>query len=224
MQPAVKRLMTARIIRWMPGSDSSAAAAEFGDHNEAEDRFRYRAYSTTDGWVVAPDGRIGILSASEYRLRWYRNGKLDETGPVIPFTRVAVGAAEREAFWQQKAMEPGSGASPSGTNVTRPPMMGIAAARKSWGDTLFPAFLPPFELHGVLRAPNGMIWVKRLGAASEPSPRVDVLDAHGALKGVVRLKPKSRLLAVGASSVYVIAIDEDGLQTLERYAIPASLR
>ncbi len=223
MQPVVQRLMQARIGRWLPGADSAEVVGEFTDHSQAEHRFRYSAFRQTDAWVVSPDGRIGVLSAADYRLRWYADGKLVETGPVIPYTPVKVTDAERAAFHEQKANEFTSGAAPAGQTFT-PTKVGLERAKASWPDSLFPAVLPPFELQGALRAPNGTIWVKRMVAATDKSARVDVLDAHGALRGYIMLPPRSRLLAVGAASVYIIATDEDGLQTLERYAIPPQLK
>ena len=61
---------------------------------------------------------------------------------------------------------------------------------------------------------------RRLGPASEVSERVDILEAHGKLRAVLRLPARRRLISLGAAAVYLLATDEDGLQTLERYAYP----
>src|SRR4051812_6415423 len=98
--PTIKRAMKANIVRWMPGDDTASVVHEFVDHAEFEDRFRYSPMRQTDAWVLAPDGRIGVLSASEYRLRWYLDGKLVETGPALTYSPVRVTDAEREAFWE----------------------------------------------------------------------------------------------------------------------------
>jgi hypothetical protein len=223
MHPVVERLPQARIVRWMPGADSAEEAQRFTDHGDFEHRFRYRAIPHTDAWVVAPDGRIGILSAAEYRLRWYRNGSVVETGPPVPFTPIRLTSAERDAFRATKALEPMSGVSATGS-PTAMPRMGIERARASYPDSIFPEVMPPFELDGALLAAGGDIWVKRRGTARQASARVDVIDGKGHLRGVVRLPPRTKLLALGTDAVYLINTDDNGLQTLERYGYPAAVK
>jgi hypothetical protein len=67
------------------------------------------------------------------------------------------------------------------------------------------------------------VWVTRTVAASEKAARIDILDAHGALRAVLRLPPKRRLFGLGARTVYLLSTDDDGLQTLERYALPTAI-
>lgn len=224
MEPVVKRSMKAQIVRWLPGSDVVEPSMQFNDHGEFEHRFRYRAMPQTDAWVMAPDGRVGILSASEYRLRWYKDGALVETGPPIAWERTRLTAAEREAFRERKALEPSSGMSMQGQPSAQTRAMGLEKARAAWPDSIFPDVMPPFEAGGAILAPGGDIWVRRTGPARERASRVDVLDAHGKVRGSVRLPPRARLFALGAEWVYVISSDDSGLQTLERYTYPLALR
>ena len=218
----IKRAMKAQVIRWMPGTDTADVAQEYVDHAGFEDHFRYSPMRQTDAWVVAPDGRIGVLSASEYRLRWYRDGKLMETGPALAHTPVPVTGAEREAFWEQKATEPASGMS---FNGSAPPTrsMSLERVKASYPDSIFPKVLPPFELNGARLGPNGTVWVTRTMAAAEKAGRIDVLDGHGVLIAILRLPPKARLFGLSASNVYVLSTDDDGLQTIDRYALPSGL-
>jgi hypothetical protein len=224
MQPTVKRSMKAQIVRWLPGSAAVEPWMQFNDHGQFEHEFRYRPMPQTDAWVLAPDGRLGVLSASEYRLRWYKDGALVETGPAIGFDPVRLTSAERDAFRERKALEPAAGASMAGAPGSSRPTLGQERARAAWPDSIFPAVMPPFEEKGVLLAPGGDLWVRRTGSVRERAARVDVLDAHGALRGVVRLPPRTRLLSLGVDWVYVASTDDDGLQTLQRYAYPAALR
>jgi hypothetical protein len=219
-EPAIKRSMRARLIRWRPGSEPEVAM-EFADHAEFEHAFRYRPMPQTDAWVVASDGRIGIISAAEYRLRWYKDGSVVETGPVVPHTPVRITRAEREAFRARKALEPASGAGVSGAPISTSRTQDPAKVLEAWPDSIFPDVMPPFEVNGALLAANGDLWVRRTGPASAPSARVDILDPHGKLRATLRLPPGTRLFALGASSVYLLAVDADGLQTLERYNYPA---
>lgn len=224
MQPVAKRSMKARLVRWLPGSESPEVAMEFADHGEFEHRFRYSPMRQTDAWVVGADGRIGILSAAEYRLRWYRNGAVVETGPPIPFTPTRLTRAERDAFRAQKALEPAAGASLAGGTPATSRTQDPAGVRAAWPDSIFPEVMPPFEANGALLAPGGDVWVRRTGPASADRARVDILDGHGRLRAFLRLPPKARLFALGARHVYLLAIDADGFQTLERYSYPAAAR
>jgi hypothetical protein len=224
MEPVVKRSMKAQIVRWLPGAEAVEPAMQFNDHGEFEHAFRYRAMPQTDAWVLAPDGRIGILSAAEYRLRWFKDGTLVETGPAIEFERTRLTSAEREAFRAKKALEPASGATARGQPGSPSPAIGQERARAAWPDSLFPEFMPPFEAGGALLAPGGDVWVRRNGPARERAARVDVLDGHGTVRGVVRLPPRARLFALGEEWVYLVSTDDDGLQTLQRFAYPVPLR
>ena len=221
MQPAVKRSMKARLVRWLPGSDAAEVAMEFADHGEFEHQYRYRPMPQTDAWVVDPAGRIGILSAAEYRLRWYKDGTLVETGRPIPYTPTRLTTAEREAFRARKALEPAGGATTMGGSSGARPVMDAARVRAAWPDSIFPEVMPPFEVNGALLAPNGDIWVRRNGPASQPAARVDILDSHGTRRATLRLPPRARLFALGSRFVYLLAVDADGFQTLERYDYPS---
>jgi hypothetical protein len=219
MQPVMKRSMKARLIRWDPGSDSPDVVLEFADHGEFEHKHRYRPMPQTDAWVIAPDGRIAIISAAEYRLRWYKDGALVETGPAVPYTPTRITRAERDAFRAKKALEPMSGASAGGA-PPRSRRQDPAAVLAAWPDSLFEAVMPPFEPQGALLAANGDIWVRRTGPASAPAARVDILDPHGKLRAHLTLPPRARLFALGARHVYLLLTDSDGFQSLERYEYP----
>jgi hypothetical protein len=224
MQPVIKRSMKANLVRWLPGADSVEVVMQFADHGEFEHDYRYRPIPQTDAWVLGRDGRIGILSAAEYRLRWYLDGKVVETAPPVPFTPLPVTAAEREAFREKKAMEPAAGGLMQPGQTMQTSRLGMERARAAWPDSIFPARIPPFEAGGAMLAANGDIWVKRTGPAAETSQRIDVLDSHGRLRAVLRMPAKTKLFALGQSSVYVLAVDDDGLQSLQKYEYPAELR
>jgi hypothetical protein len=221
MQPVVKRSMKARLVRWLPGSEAAEVAMEFTDHGEFEHQYRYRPMPQTDAWVVAADGRIGILSAAEYRLRWHRGGALVETGPLVPYAPTRLTSAERDAFRAKKALEPVAGAAMAGgpaAGASR--TQDMSRVRAAWPDSIFPEVMPPFETAGALLAPNGDIWIRRTGPASAPSARVDILDPHGILRATLRVPPRARLFSLGERFVYLLAVDADGFQTLERYTYP----
>jgi hypothetical protein len=68
-------------------------------------------------------------------------------------------------------------------------------------------------------APNGELWVRRTQSASDDAPFYDVFDGKGQLVGHVRLPKGTRLAGFGKSSVYLVRLDADDLQYLQRYAL-----
>jgi hypothetical protein len=223
-RPVVKRSDSANVIRFTPGGSDPAVEVKIADHGAFEHHFAYRAVPQSDAWVMGADGRIGVLSAAEYRLRWFKEGKLDETGPRIPYTPVPVTAAERDAFRSRKAAEPMPGSMRPTGGDAQLNVMGPVRAKAAWPDSLFPAYFPPFEVGGVRIAPNGDLWVKRIGSAGETTKRVDILDSSGKLRTALRLPPGRELFQVGPAGVYLLSVDGDGFQTLERYDYPGSAK
>lgn len=218
-QPAIKRSRHAMLVRMDPDAGTLDSVLSMQDHAEFEHEFRYRPMPQTDAWVMAADGRIGIVSAAEYRLRWYRDGQLVETGPPIPYAPVPVSSAEKEAFWEERAAMPVSGASANGTPMQRR-RASLEEVKRQWPDSLFPRQLPPFREQAALMSPAGDIWVKRNSPARTTQREVDILGANGQRKATLKLPPRATLFALGSGGVYVIVTDDDGLQTLERHAYP----
>jgi hypothetical protein len=221
-EPVIKRNVKARIVRWLPGEGSPEHVLHFADHGEFEHEQRFRPIPQTDAWVMDRDGRIGVLSAARYQLTWYKDGKVVETGQPVPHAPVRVTGAERDAFRAQKALEPAAGGIASSPNGgTAGGTLGMQRAKELWADSLFPPQLPPFQLRGARLSPSGDIWVLRTAPAGERVRRVDILDNHGKLRATLQLPAGRRFFEFGAAAVYLIATDGDGLQTLERYALPA---
>jgi hypothetical protein len=73
---------------------------------------------------------------------------------------------------------------------------------------------------GVSFAPDGMLWVRRVVAAGAPQT-FDLIDPTGRVVQQVVLEKRSKLLGFGKSSVYVLRVDEDDLQYVQRYALSA---
>jgi hypothetical protein len=65
-----------------------------------------------------------------------------------------------------------------------------------------------------------MLWVRRTVPAGEPAT-YNIIDPAGRVVQKVVLAKRARLLGFGKASVYVLRIDEDDLQYVQRYALPA---
>lgn len=220
-----KRALKSHVARWSPGNSAKEIVAEVGDHAPELHANKFFPYAERDGWVVAPDGKVGVLSAREYRLRWYENGKLASEGPSLAFTPIAITAAERTAFRNERAAQGPAGGlmSGGGNDASRQ-----EAARRSmldvYPDNFFPKAMPPFVEGGVRRSPGGDIWVERSRAAADKVRRFDVLTAAGTLRATVQLPDATHLVSLQPGAIYLIRTDSDGLQTLERHSWPANLR
>ncbi|HSA58021.1 MAG TPA: hypothetical protein VLE53_20070 [Gemmatimonadaceae bacterium] len=224
-QRRFRRNRAPTIKRWVPGHDSAIVVATFADHAPDMTEKRFHPYAERDAWVVAPDGRVGVLVAADYRLRWIRDGRVVGEGGPIPFERIVIGRAERDAYRDWRARMPAGSAqviAPSTSAGASDAARRQAAA--AYPDDMFPRTLPPFEEDGAWLSPGGEIWVARSRAANDAIPVIDVLDPSGTLRGSLRLPAGRRLLALEPNGVYLVHTDDDGLQWVERYAWPAGLR
>jgi hypothetical protein len=83
----------------------------------------------------------------------------------------------------------------------------------------WPEYLPPFLDRALRFAPDGMLWVERTVPA-DAAPVHDVIDAEGRVSYRVSLPKKTRLVGFGANSAYLVRIDDDDLEYLQRYRLP----
>ena len=173
-------------------------------------------FSPRDEWAVAPDGRVVVLRAPEYRVEWYGPSGKGATAS-IPFTPIKVTEKHkqdwRDSRKQQTALmvtvENGR------QSVRTGPPPADAPDPGNW-----PELLPPFLENSVFVAPSGEVWVNRTRQAGDDAPKFDVLDANAKVVKQVVLPRKTRLVGLGAGTAYVVRIDEDDLQYLQRYRVP----
>ena len=69
-----------------------------------------------------------------------------------------------------------------------------------------------------LAAPNGELWVRRtlIGADTQT---YDVFDAKGARVAQVQLPKGTRLVGFGRGTAYLVRIDADDLQYVQKYTL-----
>jgi hypothetical protein len=172
-------------------------------------------FSTVDQWAVHPDGRVAVVSVSPYRVTFIATNGRHTTGPVLPVERVRVTTAHREA-WLELLRQPGPAImSTRGGGVTYGMMRPPFPPPEVWPD-----YLPPFLAEAVSFAPDGLLWVHRTAAADAP-PTYDLIDESGRIAARLTLPQRSRLVGFGARSVYLVRLDEDDLEYLQRYPLPA---
>lgn len=224
-QRGSRRNRTPSVRRWTPGQDSTELVATYSDHGADVTQHRRYPYPERDGWVVAPDGRVGVVVAADYHVVWVRDRRVLAAGQPIPFQRIAIGRAEREAYRELQARTPAAAVrviDPDGN--AREQEAARRRVAQAYPDELFPKALPPFEATGVWLSPRGDVWVSRSRALEDSVPVVDVIDPAGARRGSLHLPIGRRVLALEREFIYLVHTDDDGLQWVERYAWPAGLR
>lgn len=165
-------------------------------------------------WAVFPDGRVAVVRPEPFTFESIAsNGQ--RRSVRLPHVPVPVTAAHKEA-WR--------------THMTRPVRV-VMASRSGVGGvqiarqpappepTAWPRFLPPFPDDALHAGADGKLWIRRSVAADAPA-LYDVVDAAGALVHRVTLRPRSRLVGVGARFAYVVRIDDDDVEHVERYQLP----
>ena len=171
-----------------------------------------------DEWVALPDGRVAVIRADDYHADLYVSRTVTRSGPRIAFERIKVDDAVKKMVEEQRIqvrrnapnrVAGRGGAPPSGLPPPTRPFF-----------TDWPDFMPPFLAEAAVARPNGQIWVLRTQRTGNDAPLYDVLDDDGRLIGHVRLPHKTRLVGFGQGTVYLVRIDDDDLEYLQRYRLP----
>lgn len=215
-----------RVVRWMPGSDERApvtvvqATRWRKDRSPAmQPRIPTVGFASQDAWVVSSLGEITIVRANPYRVDVLGADGRVRSGPALPATGRAVTAADKTRFVREfSAAAAQSGRGENG-GMGRAPAASEAEIARQVTTTEYATHHPPFDASGVFAAPAGRTWVKLPSWPAEPV-RYDVFGADGRRERQVEFRAGRRVAAVGMHGVYVVAEDEDGVQTVERYRLP----
>ena len=179
-----------------------------------------------ESWAAAPDGRVAILKPEPYRVEWVGADGARSAGPAVPYERLRVTSADRQAVggggpqcaFSVTRTSGGGGQTGFTQSVTRGgPQADAPTPRNDWPD-----FKPPFLASNAtppVTAPSGEVWVPRTTAANDQRPRFDVFDARGRLIAQATLPRGSRLLGFGRGVVYLSRMDEDDLVYIQRWKL-----
>ena len=165
---------------------------------------RPEPFSPQDDWAVAPDGRVVLVRATNYRVEWRLPDGRRGSGPVIGYEKVRVTQADKDRLLkggQQAQLS-------SGAKIAMAPPA---------DDFRWPAFKPPFAPSSTLVTPDGKVWVQRSGADGA-APVYDELDEGGRLVRRIAVAKGSRVVGFGKGVVYVARADEDDLMHLQKFA------
>lgn len=178
--------------------------------------------SAADAWGVAGDGRVVIVRTGDYHVDWIGTDGDVVRGPAVAYQAVRIGRGKQEE-WAHTRSETGGGLGISLEIVNNAMTMTASRGGASNDDDLdqydWPDVAPAFYGRPVPVDPAGRAWVRRHLDAGE-APQYDVFDGAGERSVVVQLPPERRVVGFGDGKVYVVRMDEYGLQYLERYALP----
>jgi hypothetical protein len=180
-------------------------------------RPRMQAFPAWEQWVVAPDGRIAFVFPDPYRVNYVRANRLVTENQPIPYEKIRVDDAVKKQYREERERP---------TMVMRYSRDGgssIGLTRRPFSEPAeWPEFLPPY-LSQVVFSSDGLLWIPRATAAGKP-PLYDIIDGQGKLFERVELPPRTKLVGFGTKSVYVVRLDADDLQYLQRHALPTTAR
>lgn len=224
---------SADILRFDPESEALDAVASFGlpeiiretvgGPSEQNERISQVPLSPGDAWGVAADGRVVIARAGDYHVDWVAEDGSITSGPPIPYTPVGLGRAEKEE-WAHGRLEIGGGLGiaievENGSMTMRASRGGGSDDDEDLDGYAWPEVKPAFYDGPIPVDGLGRAWVRRHRDAGE-APMYDVFGGGGERRMVVELPMNRRVVSFGDGVLYAVHMDEFGLQTLERYALP----
>ncbi len=217
----VRKTMATDTVAWLQLPKNAASVT--GSAGNVNIRMGGGPYAAEDGWTVLADGRVVVVRHADYRVEVHpASGRgAPMRGAAVRTPTLRVGDAEKEA-WRESRRTGGGVAiamtrtdGPGGGTTTR----SAPANMQMQEPSEWPAVLPAFQGNQVYALPNGQIWVGRYRAASDKTPRYDVFDATGKHTGQVVFPARTNVVGFGKGVVYIVRIDEDDLQYLQRYAL-----
>jgi hypothetical protein len=157
-----------------------------------------QALGFTDGWIA-------VARMDPYRVDW-----IDPTGRVhrgtpLPVARTPLDDKEKRFYLERMARLDGKPA-------------GNPEDIKDWKPAI-PPFWGYFNA-SLQQAPGGRLLITRAVTAALPTPTYDLVDRTGAYLGQLVLPSGQRVVGFGTRSIYTVAVDGDGLETLRRHAWP----
>jgi len=178
-----------------------------------------------DDWAVLPDGRVAVVRSPEYRVDVFGPNLARRPGTPVPYEKIRVDDAVKKDTEEARKRAQGTGIRMTMTDGRGGvPQRSVSVG--GGGDiqlpplTDWPEFVPPFLSNAAVSRPNGEVWVLRTRKPGDNVPVYDVFDATGRVIGRVGLPAKSRLVGFGQGTVYLIRLDADDLQYLQRYRLP----
>jgi len=172
-----------------------------------------------DDWVVLPDGRVAVVRGDDYHIDYFTSRVSKSSGPAIAYDKIKVDGAVKRMIEEERdrvrrnaiGTNSGRGGAPARSDLPAPPPL---APLTTWPDVM-----PPFLAQAAIARPNGQVWVRRTQRPGTGGLLYDIFDVAGRLVGHVVLPPRTQLIGFGQGTVYLVRLDDDDLQYLQRYRL-----
>ncbi|MCL4864565.1 MAG: hypothetical protein KJZ47_01645, partial [Gemmatimonadales bacterium] len=172
-------------------------------------------FATGDQWAVALDGRIALVAANPYRVTMISSDGTRRVGPILSVAPVRLTEEHKQAYLHK----------------LRQPVATIASTRDGQTTTSYrtmpvqeptewPSRLPAFLQDAARFASDGTLWVQRTTADASAPPTYDLIGPAGTVTSRLVLPARTRLVGFGAGTIYLVRIDADDLEYLQRYRMP----
>lgn len=217
--PGATQPDSARIERWRVGASAREPVA-YVPLLPAELRVTLpgegtRAFITSPQWAVGPEGQMAIVHPRPYSVHLIDAKGTRVPGQPIPYQRIRVSAEDKRQWRAERSRPvPVTIMTPSGVSSAGLRPM-LVQEPVQWPD-----YLPPFLDHAVRFDPDGLLWIQRTVPAGRPE-LFDVVDARGRVVEQVSAPARSRIVGFGRSSIYLVRLDPDDQEFLERYTTSA---
>jgi hypothetical protein len=151
--------------------------------------------------LLFPDGWVAIVRLEPYRVDWLTPEGRSVRGPQLPHRNVRVDAQAKAWILEELAQQSGR------------------APRSASDIPDWPEVLPPFVPSALLAAPDGTLWIRKAATAPKARVQYDVVDRQGRLVRRVSMAANERVIGFGPDALYVVAVDDDGIQRLQRHTL-----
>lgn len=156
--------------------------------------------------VLFSDGWLAVARLDPYRVDWRAPGGSWTRGAPLPIVPVKLNRREKETLMERTAAE-------NDQPVASPDVL------MDW-----PEVIPPFASNSLVGSSDGRLLIRHEKSADHPETTYDVVNRAGVLERQLRMPGNLQIVGFGATSVYVTARDDDGIQRLQRHAWPAPPR
>jgi hypothetical protein len=172
-----------------------------------------------DGAVAGIALGIAVVHPEPFRIGVRRDGQLREGAP-IPYTPVAVDDRDVERYVASQAPPANTTARGSDGRVVTIPQRRWTLENFGLTRNDIPARKPSFDPAGMFAGPAGTLWVRVHRPSAERAERYEVRNPDGTRGNPVTLPEGRRLVGLGTTDALVVAVNDDGIQFLERIRLP----
>ena len=166
--------------------------------------FQVPTIQVAEELVPFADGWIAIARLNPYRVDWRSPDGTWTRRARLPVPSVAMDDREKRSLLERLASDNGKAPQPI-TSIT------------DW-----PPSVPPWRSPNALfPAPDGRVVIPRLPSADHLESRYDIVNRQGKFDGQLAMPLRERIVGFGSNSVFVAAIDDNGIQRLRRHPWPA---